>query len=173
MKHYAAGSGSKKFIQILMKAREKRENGFKCSHCSGSVPFSEFIGTEHRNHCPFCLWSKHVDLEKSGDRKSKCQAAMSAVGLTFKKEGRDKYGQARQGEIMIIHRCTRCGKVSINRIAGDDNAQAILDLFEESKKLSPQEVKDLNKDGIQILTEKDRQEINTQLFGKNLGKSKN
>jgi hypothetical protein len=26
------------------------------------------FGTQHRNHCPLCLWSRHVD-RKTGDQR--------------------------------------------------------------------------------------------------------
>jgi len=136
----------------------KRKEGFRCNHCKQLVPITKFIGTEHRNHCPFCLWSGHVDLNKPGDRKAKCGAGMEPVGLTFKQEGLDKYGQPKKGEIMIIHRCAECGKISINRIAGDDNPEAILDVLKNPQKIS--------QDDIKLLTEKDKKEILTQLFGK-------
>ena len=136
----------------------KRKEGFRCNHCKQLVPITKFMGTEHRNHCPFCLWSKHVDLNKPGDRKAKCGAGMEPVGLTFKQEGLDKYGQPKQGEIMIIHWCAECGKISINRIAGDDNPEAILDVLKNPQKI--------NQDDIRPLTEKDKKEILTQLFGK-------
>jgi len=148
-------------------AKEKED--FQCSHCARLVLFSEFIGTEHRNHCPFCLWSKHLDLEKAGDRKSKCQADMEPIGLTFKKEGVDRSGKPKRGELMLIHQCSQCGKISINRIAGDDEAKAILNLFEKSKNLSPELVEKLKNSGIDLLKEKDRQEIITQLLGKVIG----
>lgn len=145
----------------------EKKGAFKCCHCGQWVPFSKFIGTEHRNHCPFCLWSKHMDLEKPGDRKSECQARMKPIGLTFKHEGVDKYGKVRQGELMLIHECTGCGKISINRIAGDDKPEAILKVFKESQELSPKKKKQLERDGIEILSGETKKEILTQLFGKN------
>ncbi len=145
---------------------ETRNGGFKCSHCKQWVPFSELMGTEHRNHCPFCLWSKHVDLAKSGDRKSDCQGGMKPIGLTFKREGTDKWGKAKQGELMLIHLCTKCGKVSINRIAADDDPQKILKVWEDSKNLSQDILARLAKKKIKILTQNKEEEIRIQLFGK-------
>ena len=92
---------------------------------------------------------------------------MKPIGLTFKKEGQDKYGQQKQGELMIIHQCLICGKISINRLAGDDDNQVILDVFEESKKLNPEIINKLTRDGIKVLTEQDKEEIAIQLFGEN------
>lgn len=149
---------------------EEKKGGFRCCNCGRWVPFSEFMGTEHRNHCPFCLWSKHVDSKKPGDRKAKCKAGMRSIGLTFKHEGVDKYGKLRRGELMLIHECTGCGKISINRIAADDNEETILKVFEESRKLGPEKLKQLKQDEIDLSSEGTKEEILTQLFGKNFHK---
>ena len=130
------------------------------------VPTGRFMGTLHRNQCPFCLYSKHVDLKVPGDRKSACLGAMEPVGLTFKEEGVDKYGKPRQGELMIIHHCLKCNKFSINRIAADDDPQAIMAVFENSLKTETEIVTELRELGIRLLSEKDREEIRRQLFGK-------
>lgn len=146
----------------------QRKGGFRCNHCGKWVSVSESIGTQHCNHCPLCLWSKHVDLKKPGDRKSRCQAGMKPIGLTFKYEGTDKYGKPRQGELMLIHRCTKkdCGKISINRIAGDDNPEAIIDVFQKCQALSPELKEKLEKQGIDLLTRSDEEQIRIQLYGK-------
>jgi len=132
---------------------------FICENCRKNVS-NAAIGTHHRNHCPFCLWSLHVDKDKPGDRDDPCQGLMEPIGLTFKKEGIDKYGKLRQGELMVVHRCLGCGKISINRIAADDEAKEILKVFEKSLKRTENVI------GIEFLGEKDREEIETQLFGK-------
>lgn len=152
----------------MRKQSERLGKGFKCNNCSGWVSTSESIGTHHRNHCPSCLWSKHVDFEKAGDRKALCGAGMKPIGLTFKQAGIDKYGGARQGELMVIHQCTNrdCGKISINRIAGDDNTGVILRVFEESQILSDDLRKEITKASISLLTGRDEGRVKTQLFGK-------
>ena len=142
------------------------EKGFVCEHCKKRVPVNRAMGTRHRNHCPFCLWSKHVDLKNPGDRKSTCLGAMEPLGLTFKKEGINKYGKLRQGELMVVHRCLNCGQYSINRIAADDDSTAILELFEKSLKLDERTKLELEKENIRLLEEKDKEEIRTQLFGR-------
>ena len=78
---------------------------------------TQAIGTQHRNHCPWCLWSLHVD-EEPGDRASGCRALMEPVGVWVK----------RSGEWSIIHRCTACGELRANRIAGDDVDWALMAL---------------------------------------------
>lgn len=152
----------------IKKQFEQNEGEFKCKHCNEWVSTSKFIGTHNRNHCPSCLWSNHVDSEKAGDRKAECGAGMEPIGLTFKRAGIDKYGKLRQGELMVVHRCTNndCGKISINRIAGDDNPEVILSVFKESQRLSDNSREEIAKAGVNLLTEDDEEQIKAQLFGK-------
>ncbi len=143
------------------------ENGdFHCCHCNQWVPFTNSMGTKHRNHCPFCLWSKHVDDQISGDRASECQANMKPIGLTFKHEGVDKYGRLRQGEIMIVHECTACDEISINRIAADDISEAILSIFQDSLELHQNKKVQLEQKGIQLISLEKKDVVMKQLFGK-------
>lgn len=138
---------------------------FVCEECGREVKTGGFIGTKNRNHCPYCLVSKHLDEKISGDRASLCKGKMIPVALTFKREGFDKYGRPRRGELMIVHRCEKCGELSINRMAGDDDEGAILKLFTESTKLDSLK-KELADRGIMLLEEKDKEEVYRQLFGK-------
>jgi hypothetical protein len=84
-----------------------------CIHCLYPVP-NRAQGTRHRNHCPHCLWSRHMDLHP-GDRRCLCRGAMEPISIWFRSDG----------EGAIIHRCTRCGELSSNRLAGDDNPAAL------------------------------------------------
>lgn len=143
-----------------------KNSEFDCENCQKIVSTNKFIGTRHRNHCPFCLWSKHVDLKISGDRKSSCEGPMQPWGLTFKHEGHDRYEKRRQGELMIIHLCIRCQKISINRIASDDNPEQILRLLEQSSNLGEEEKNRIKSSGITLLVKEDREGIESQLFGK-------
>jgi len=108
------------------------KNYFICQQCGKRVDFKAF-GTLNRNHCNFCLWSRHVD-EKIGDRKSKCKGLMEPVDLAFKKDG----------ELMIVHKCDLCRKISTNRIAGDDSVREIIKIAEKSKTLNKKNKIDLN-----------------------------
>ena len=76
------------------------------------------MGGRHRNHCPLCLYSKHVDRSHPGDRRSDCRSLMEPIG-TFHRPN---------GEQMVVHRCGGCGAERHNRIAADDNAVALLRL---------------------------------------------
>ena len=82
---------------------------FTCKVC-GRVCTPQNAGSDHRNHCPNCLSSLHVD-EEPGDRASDCGGIMEPVAVWVRKGG----------EWAIIHRCKRCGKFSSNRVAADDN----------------------------------------------------
>ena len=151
------------------RGREK-DNGFHCVNCKRFVTKDEYIGTKHRNHCPFCLFSKHVDLNSAGDRKAVCKCKMKPIALTVKKEGKDKYGKEKIGELMLVHRCCNeeCQKVSINRIAGDDDTHSILQVYTDSLKLDETwKEKLISEHGINVLEKRDEEVVNTQLFGNN------
>ena len=105
---------------------------FKCQHCGAYVSVSRALaGVANRNHCPYCLWSRHLDLFEAGDRLAACKAPMRPVGLTLK-NSRNKYAHIGNGELMLVHLCTDCERISINRIAADDVPQAIMEVFEAS-----------------------------------------
>lgn len=95
---------------------------FICEHCRNTVT-SDAYGTFHRNHCPHCLFSKHVD-HRTGDRLSVCKGLMHPIGIWSKDDG----------ETAIIHRCTKCGIIRTNRIAGDDNINVISSIINKTKK---------------------------------------
>lgn len=139
-------------------------SNFKCENCGKEVS-AEAIGTKNRNHCPFCLYSKHVDLDVSGDRKATCHGLMEPVGLTFKEEGQDKYGHKKRGELMLIHLCKKCGDISINRIAGDDDEKTLLENFNNSLRNSAELNDKIKKQNLIISGKNDEKEIRTQLFG--------
>jgi hypothetical protein len=138
-----------------------KKEGFQCIHCHAFV-ILEALGTKHRNHCPNCLWSKHRG--KLEELKEFCSGAMIPIGLTFKKEGINKYtGKPKQGELMVIHQCIKCKNISINRLAGDDQSKAVMKVFKSSLNMSESLRKQLKREGIDILTEKDEEEIKRQL----------
>ena len=108
---------------------DDREGGFPCAHCGAFVP-SGSPGTSQRNHCPHCLWSLHVDL-KPGDRRALCRSPMEPIALWVSP------GE----ELRLIHRCTGCGVLKPNRIAGDDSEAAIDELagrLREARSRRPQ-----------------------------------
>ena len=148
-----------------------QEGSFRCMHCHYQVSSSPFLaGVQNRNHCPYCLWSRHVDFQKAGDRLASCKAEMQPIGLTMKATPK-KYGPAKAGELMLIHRCQGCGKLSINRIAADDTPARLLEVFHLSFELAPEVKDELANSGVVILLPEDEQIVSEQLFGKgSLGK---
>ena len=91
-------------------------DSFTCKECGWPI-VSAGAGSNHRNHCPNCLTSKHVD-DKPGDRSAGCGGAMEPIGVWVRNSG----------EWAIIHRCKWCGKMSSNRVAADDNPMKLMAL---------------------------------------------
>jgi hypothetical protein len=144
--------------------RNQTDDGFLCKHCNVYVSSASFLsGVENRNHCPYCLWSRHLDLYAAGDRLSACKSPMKPIGVTVKATGK-KYGSAR-GELMLIHLCTDCESLSINRIAADDIPQAVFSVFESSFRLDTMLCSRLETNGIAALTSMDSDTVHAQLFG--------
>lgn len=90
---------------------------FVCEHCGQAVK-----GNGYTNHCPSCLWSKHVDLNP-GDRAADCGGLMPPV--SFEVEG---------GEYFVNHRCLECGWVKRNKLSKDDDLDAVVALMVEFNK---------------------------------------
>ena len=75
---------------MLRGMRQEAEDGFTCRHCGAFVTSAiSLAGVIDRNHCPYCLWSRHLDLERSGDHMSACKRLMRPVGLARKKFSRN------------------------------------------------------------------------------------
>lgn len=92
-----------------------KNDGFVCGHCQKEVgPI--IYGGSYRNHCPFCLWSKHVDSDIPGDRANSCMGLMSPMGVMTR----------RTGEYVLAHKCVKCGFERLNRIAGDDDEKVLI-----------------------------------------------
>lgn len=91
-------------------------DSFTCKECGWPV-VPDGAGSGHRNHCPNCLYSVHLD-DEPGDRASACHGRMESIGVWVRKNG----------EWAVIHRCVICGKLSSNRIAADDNPMKLMAL---------------------------------------------
>ena len=91
-------------------------DSFTCKVC-GRLVVPAGAGSDHRNHCPNCLCSLHLDIEP-GDREADCGGIMDPVGVWVRKNG----------EWAIIHRCRRCGHLSSNRVAADDNPMKLMSI---------------------------------------------
>lgn len=87
----------------------KNDSGFVCGHCGKEVlP----LGTTSRNHCPFCLYSRHLDI-LPGDRQSDCGGLMKPQ----KAEPHPKRG------FIITHVCEKCGYVGRNKAVPEAKVQ--------------------------------------------------
>lgn len=80
---------------------------FNCEHCGAPV-----VGNGYTNHCPKCLWSKHVDNDP-GDRLSHCGGMMRPLSVE------------RKGDSWILtNRCEKCGHEKRNEMSVNDNFDA-------------------------------------------------
>ena len=86
--------------------RKEENTGFICENCGREV-LALSRGT-YRNHCPFCLHSKHVD-DKPGDRQSDCGGVMKPVSVRYNT----------QKGWQILHRCAACGFERYNIVTDD------------------------------------------------------
>lgn len=145
-------------------SRPQSFGDFRCAHCGHIVSSAHLLSrVNNRNHCPYCLWSRHLDLYSAGDRLSACKAPMQPLALTAKRS-RNKYGRGR-GELMLVHLCTDCGDVSLNRIAADDDATTLLEVFEASLALPTRTRVLLLNNGIDVLSSESLPQLQFQLFG--------
>jgi len=90
-------------------SRKRPDDAFRCRNCRGMVA-EQASGTRHRNHCPLCLWSRHLD-DTPRDRAADCGSLMEPLCIAVRGDG----------EWLLVHRCTGCGELHLNRTSGDDN----------------------------------------------------
>ena len=96
-----------------MKQFFKNDNEFICENCNFKVSKLNYTA---RDHCPKCLYSKHVDINP-GDRMNSCKGLLVPIGI---EKFKDTY--------KIIYKCEKCGELHKNIIAKDDNMDLIIDL---------------------------------------------
>jgi len=92
----------------------KKVEKFVCEKCGAVVENSGYL-----NHCPKCLWSKHVDIEP-GDRADECGGLMRPVDLYYQ-----------NGKWLIVHECELCRFKSINKILSSDDFEQVIKLEQE------------------------------------------
>ncbi|MCC6221687.1 MAG: RNHCP domain-containing protein [Deltaproteobacteria bacterium] len=93
---------------------------FTCFRCAKVVK-----GNGYTNHCPQCLWSKHVD-NNPGDRASNCGGEMEPVAI-------EKRGK----QMAILHRCQTCGFERRNKTASADSFEAVIEVLSSSARRCP------------------------------------
>ena len=82
---------------------------FQCEYCGFGVR-----GSGYTNHCPACLWSKHVDIHP-GDRGETCQGLMKPTAIEINK-----------GEYVIVHQCQTCQVTKRNKASNNDQISEFL-----------------------------------------------
>jgi uncharacterized Zn finger protein len=94
-----------------MKKFKMIDESFVCDNCGYEV---KPLGYTARDHCPKCLYSKHVDINP-GDRNNDCKGLLIPIGV---EKFKDSY--------KIIYRCQNCGEIHKNIMANDDNMDEII-----------------------------------------------
>lgn len=95
---------------MLRKFTRTKED-FTCENCGQKVR-----GDGYTNHCPDCLYSKHVDIHP-GDRAEECQGMMRPIDYLMEK-----------GDIYIVHECLHCGFIKKNKLHTKDNKEALANI---------------------------------------------
>ena len=91
---------------------QKKKENFVCEKCG-----KEVVGNGYTNHCPNCLWSKHVDVNP-GDRASECGGMMEPVKV-------ESANRRSKGEWILTHKCEKCEYEKRNKIAKEDNLELL------------------------------------------------
>lgn len=99
-------NNSRRFVEL--------DEEFICDNCGKKV---KKLGYTCRNHCPYCLYSKHLDINP-GDRLNSCLGTLEPIGI----EHNNKKGY------VIIFKCKKCGEIRKNKAAEDDNMDLIIKL---------------------------------------------
>lgn len=88
----------------MVKNFTRNIENFVCDNCGFLV-----VGDGYTNHCPKCLFCKHVDINP-GDRMSECGGIMKPIEL-------QKTGQI----YSLIHKCQKCGFLRKNKLSKEDD----------------------------------------------------
>ena len=96
-----------------MKNFSKLEEEFICENCGKDVKKLNYTS---RDHCPYCLHSKHVDINP-GDRANTCKGLLVPIEI-------EKF----KNTYKVIYKCNKCNQIHKNVIAIDDDFDKIIDL---------------------------------------------
>lgn len=100
---------------MLQKKFQKRVEDFTCEHCH-----TEVKGDGYTNHCPQCLWSKHVDVNP-GDRANDCGGMMEPLAV-----------EGNSPKYRIVERCQKCREIKHFTMHKSDNPNAIIAIAERT-----------------------------------------
>jgi DNA-directed RNA polymerase subunit M/transcription elongation factor TFIIS len=87
---------------------QRRIEDFRCENCGKVVK-----GDGYTNHCPSCLYSKHVDINP-GDRANECGGLMKPVNAFLKNQ-----------EWILVQKCEKCGEERNIRVREEDNREVL------------------------------------------------
>lgn len=90
-----------------------KDENFICENCNKSVKKLKYTA---RDHCPYCLYSKHVDINP-GDRLNTCKGMLKPVKI-------EKF----KNTYKIIYKCEKCKSLHKNIMANDDDMDLIIEL---------------------------------------------
>ncbi len=90
---------------------------FMCEVCGRKV---DTLGYTARDHCPYCLSSKHVD-NNPGDRACECHGILKPISID----------NAKKDSYKIVYRCIKCGMIKRNKVAIDDNMDMIIQIMSD------------------------------------------
>jgi hypothetical protein len=97
-----------------MKNFIRKKEDFGCENCGFKA-----AGNGYTDHCPKCLWGKHVDEEIPGDRKSECRGLMEPIRVLYEK-----------GDYKIVYKCRRCNHEFKVRCDKNDDRERLLELVD-------------------------------------------
>lgn len=100
-----------------MKTFTMRDEEFICENCGKQVSKLNYTA---RDHCPFCLYSKHVDINP-GDRLNTCKGLLKPIAI---EKFKDSY--------KIVYKCSKCNQIHKNVMASDDDMDLIIKLSNET-----------------------------------------
>ena len=91
---------------------QRKIEDFVCEKCGMEVK-----GNGYTDHCPVCLWGRHVDVNP-GDRAASCGGMMEPVRAEVK-----------GGKYLLYYICKGCGHKFRLKSASDDELNAIIKLI--------------------------------------------
>ena len=113
-----SGFESRRSDKLSKKFKKKLED-FVCENCNLEVK-----GNGYTNHCPGCLFSKHVD-NTPGDRLAACGGLMKPIDI----EGTEK-------EYILIHKCVTCNHIKRNKTSNNDSIDVLVQIAKKKGNLS-------------------------------------
>lgn len=105
------------YMVMNVKLFRKNDENFICDYCGKEVLPLKYTS---RDHCPYCICSKHVDINP-GDRQNTCQGKLKPIEI---EKYRDTY--------KIIYKCEKCGELHKNVMASDDDMEKIIEISKKA-----------------------------------------